>query len=205
MPEPAASAREQARLLYADRSIPLTEVAVRLGVSTSTLLRLVKEEGWPRRSDRALRVHSRPRATPSGASGAEAAHPQRVDLASEKRERPKETGSASPSQSAESRQDLIDRLYRLVHHNVKLLESRMSDENASDASGPERDMRVVGNLVRSVEKLKELEPEQSKRDNSPGGASRALVTPEEEDLIRRRVVEHILKLRERKRREDGGR
>lgn len=78
----------------------------------------------------------------------------------------------------------------------------MSDETGTDAD-PERETRVIGNLVRNVEKLKELEAEQSKRE--PGRSGPLLVTPEEEDRIRRKVVAHILKLRERKRREQSDR
>lgn len=73
----------------------------------------------------------------------------------------------------------------------------MSDENAPDRD-PDRDMRVIGNAVRNAEKLKELEAEQSKRDQSTA-RGRLVLSPEEEDRLRRRVIEHILKLRERKR------
>ncbi len=75
----------------------------------------------------------------------------------------------------------------------------MSNENAP-ARDPDRDMRVIGNAVRNAEKLKELEAEQSKRDQSTA-RGRLVLSPEEEDRLRRRVVEHILKLRERKRSE----
>ena len=87
----------------------------------------------------------------------------------------------------------------------------MSKDFDPDDHEPARDMRVVNDVVRSVEKLKDLETEQSKRDTSPspsaGGSSsgRAIITAEEEDRIRRAVIEHILKLRERKRREGGDR
>ncbi len=72
----------------------------------------------------------------------------------------------------------------------------MSEENTPDRD-PERELRVLGNAVRTAEKLKELEAEQSKRDQSPAHG-RLVLSPEEEDRLRRRVIDHILKLRERK-------
>lgn len=94
------------------------------------------------------------------------------------------------------------RLYRLLNHNIEVLESQMSDDTSSGDSAPERNLRTISNMVRSAEKLKELDTEQSKRLNAPPGG-RFLVTPEEEERIRRKVVEHVQRLRERKLREQG--
>jgi hypothetical protein len=205
MPHTAAEKRRAAEALWLDPEFSEPEVARRSRVALPTLRVWAKKYGWPQRP--ALRTPPDPLAPqrPTGTGLAEKKLPKKrlakkrlspADSSSTVRSpaRPDKTESLADAE----RNELIDRLYRLVHHNLKALESRMSDETGTDAD-PERETRVIGNVVRNVEKLKELEAEQSKRDSVRPGQYH--VTPEEEDRIRRKVVAHILRLRERKRRE----
>jgi len=107
-----------------------------------------------------------------------------------------------PRTKKKIRKDLVTRLYRLLDHNIEVLESQMSNDNGSGDPAPERNLRTISNMVRSAEKLKELDTDQSKRLNAAPSAN-FLVTPEEEERIRRKVVEHVQRLRERKLRERG--
>lgn len=184
MSDAGTDRRAAARALSDDRSLSFTRIAELSGASITTLRRWAKADSWP------------PRDTTTVEAG------QPTPLAS-----PDATASAPTATRSPKRKALVARLYRLIDHNIRILESRMSDDNLPAGHEPERDTRVVGSLVRSVEKLKDLEPGKTKRDkrSSTTGGTRSLLTPEEEDQVRRKVVEHILRLRERKRRErDAG-
>jgi hypothetical protein len=95
------------------------------------------------------------------------------------------------------RMELVQRLYDVIDRNLTLLESRMSDLDPADPAQPDRDTRALGTLVRSVEKLKELEPGHDSTADAPK-SGRAPATAEEEDQLRMRIVERVLKLRERR-------
>lgn len=100
---------------------------------------------------------------------------------------------------------MVDRLYRIITHNLEIMETRMSDDDKPAGDGPERDMRAIGNIVRSVEKLKELEPDQSKRDTASTSTGRYPLSPDEEDQLRREIVDRLIKLRERRGNHEGNR
>ncbi len=99
----------------------------------------------------------------------------------------------------------MDRLYHIIIHNLELMENRMSDDDKTAGENPERDMRAIGSIVRSVEKLKEIEPEQSKRNTASPGNTKYPLSPDEEDRLRIEIVERLLKLRERRGNPDGSR
>ena len=168
--------RERARELYLAGELTLREISARLDLPKGTISGWATRYDWPRR---------KPRPPPDPDK------PHRKRLAARRILRRRKRPTV---------ETLVDRLYRIVTHNMELMEIRMSDEEIPEGDTPERNMRVVGTMVRSVEKLKELETEQSNRDNAPP-AGRYIVTPEEEERIRRKVVEHIQRLRERKRAE----
>ena len=181
--------RAAAKLLWTDASISVAKIAIRIGASSSTVSRWAKDDAWPSRR-KLKHAASKPAGDiPPAESTTPGNHP------------PTPTSTATADQPASDSTTLIERLFRIINYNVQVMENRMSDDSASGRD-PERDMRAIGSVVRSVETLKELESEQSKRDNA---SERAVITPDEEDRIRRKVVEHILKLRERKRREGSDR
>lgn len=176
----------RAKLLYVDTALSVPQIAARVGAHERTITRWACKQGWPRRPMPQRRVAPPPGETDPGEPSTSA-------------------GPARPANVKRSRKALVSRLYALIDQNITLLENRMSDDNPSQPKEAERDMRAINSAVRTVEKLKDLEPDQSKRDAPADGAraNRSFLTPDEEDDIRRKVVEHILRLRERKRREGG--
>lgn len=169
---------ERVRALYVDTDIPIRIISQRVGVPMTTLKRWINDFGWPRRGSRRF-GHPAPPAT----AAPDAASPP-VTRTVKRRKRP----------TVES---LVDRLYSIITHNLESMESRMSDDQPTTNDNPERDARAIGNLVRSVEKLKELEPEHSKRDARTVGSSRYPLSPGEEEKLRDEIVDRLLRLRER--------
>ena len=199
MPNRTDPRHEMARLLYTQSDISLQQISKKIAVPCGTLSGWVRRYGWRRQNskneasgqDPLLVVGAPPIATTADKSLRRAKVDKSRNAAHRKR-RPKV-------------KTLIDRLYRIIIHNLELMENRMSDDNTTASDSPERDLRSISNIVRSVEKLREIEPDQSTRDTATPGSRRAIITAEEEDRIRRAVIEHILKLRERKLRADADR
>src|SRR5262245_28537457 len=158
MLDPAFLRRAEAMRLYANPSISIGAIARRLGVTRRTVHRWAAAEGWP------------PRPAPERLTGAAAGKPaarpptkkespdaDRAEVGS-----PGSTPATSPeaprasrraskrSRTPATRKRLINRLYHLIDHTVSTMETRMSDDNPSNGKEPERDMRVIGNVVRSV-------------------------------------------------------
>jgi transposase-like protein len=109
-----------------------------------------------------------------------------------------QTAAASAEPQPVDRGGLVQRLYNIIDRNLNLLESRMSDLDPADPAQPDRDTRALGTIVRSLEKLKDLEPGHDSTAATAPKAGRAPTTPEEEDQLRMRIVERVLKLRERR-------
>ena len=170
--------RAEARLLFADGTSSVASIAARVGASVSTIRRWARDDGWPPRT----RANAAGRKTRRGGRRTARRPPSSLPA-------PRPAGAEHPG--------LIDRLYRIVEHNLSILEGRMADTDPQAGAEPERDMRALGNIVRSVEKLKELEPGHGSVDSAPK-SGRAPVAPEEEDELRLRIVERLLKLRERR-------
>lgn len=199
MPDRTDPRHEMARLLVTQHDISLREISRRIDVPRGTLSGWVHRYGWLRPNTE----HGAPVQLPAGVSG----EPP-VDTAAGTTQRPEKRGTRRNALRHKRRphvKTLVNRLYRIITHNLELMEIRMSDDSTSAADNPERDIRAIGNIVRSVEKLREIEPDQSKRDTATTGNHRSIISAEEEDRIRRTIIEHILKLRERKRREGGDR
>lgn len=181
MTEPSAAARrERARLLYVESDLAVREVADRVGVDTSTITRWAQRLDWPRRRT------SQPGTSPQPPDiSREDAAPRRPRARPATRRR--KTGRPSLK-------SLVERLYRLIIHNLEVMEIRMSEDDSPTGERPERDMRAIGNIVRNIEKLREIEPDQSKRDASTGRGGRFPLTPEQEEELQRRLVERILRV-----------
>lgn len=188
MKDPAADPRRAAaKAFWHDTALSAPEIAIRVGVSERTVRRWSVLERW------------RPRASPAFNRFAARAPEPGQDQATGEQSKQQ---SSRPRTKKKIRSDLVTRLYRLLDHNIEVLESQMSEDNGSGDAAPERNLRTISNMVRSAEKLKELDTEQSKRLNTPPSGN-FLITPEEEERIRRKVVEHVQRLRERKLRERG--
>lgn len=197
MTEPAADDRcARAKLLYVGTELTVPQIAARVGAHRRTITKWASKHEWPRRPMRGCSDEPASGSTTCLPTGSTTGDIDSDALAPE---------TLKPATAKRSRTALVTRLYRLIDQNITQMENRMSDDNPSQPKEPERDMRAISSAVRSVEKLKDLEPDQSKRDAPTAGArnTRSFLTPDEEDDIRRKVVEHILRIRERKRREDG--
>ena len=224
MTEPFTDPRiERARELYVDSKVSVRAIARSIEAPTSTVVNWVKRYDWPRRKPK-------PPANDADASlttdeqvgdeqvGGEQVGDERAGNATapaptspDRKPRGAKAPAAKPTRRALHKRKrpkvsaIVDRLYRVLTHNLEIMETRMSQDDGTPANEkPERDLRTIGTMVRSVEKLNDLETEQSKRTGSAPTVA-GIVTPDEEDRIRRKVIEHILRLRERKRRDgDSG-
>src|SRR5262245_4730652 len=98
-----ADRRAAAKALWADPSLSQAEIGRRGGAPGSTLRGWAVKDGWPPRPPRAKasRNKARPATTDAAVRG------------------------SKPAIAANARRDLIDRLYRLVDHNLKDLETQM--------------------------------------------------------------------------------
>lgn len=195
---------EQVRILYCDTDVPVKEIAQRTGVHAKTIYSMAKSQDWPRRGSpvharAALKKARNGEATSSDPSDADADRPANANVTTGAKAVASQRRSSAARRKRPPIKNIVDRLYHIINHNLELMETRMSDDDqpASD-SNPERDMRAISSVVRSVDKLKEIEPEQSKRTNASTAGSRYPLSPEEEDRLRKDIIARILKLRERR-------
>lgn len=202
-----AARREQARLLYVESDLTLKQIAARLDIAKGSVSAWATRYDWPRRSpDHYSRA---PLTTPSVPPAPPDTSPDRIDPGAGHAAVDDTATAPTPVPAVAKRRmirrrkrppikNIVDRLYHIINHNLELMETRMSDDDqpANDRN-PERDMRAVSSVVRSVDKLKEIEPEQSKRTNGSTAGSRYPLSPEEEDRLRKDIIARILKLRER--------
>jgi hypothetical protein len=177
--------RAEARRLYEAGEMTVKQIEGRVGVSRSTLVKWAAKEGWRR---------------PAPATQGPVGQPTGTSAGSSARRSNTRTGRSRPASARAlkaGRVGLVQRLYGVIDRNLNLLESRMSDIDPADPAQPDRDTRALGTLVRSLEKLKELEPGHDSTTAAPK-SGRAPATAEEEDQLRMRIVERALKLRERR-------
>jgi hypothetical protein len=206
-PRPADPRIQRVRLLYFGSDLSVGAISRQSGVPKATISTWVKRYDWPRRPPSKTLPQVTPFGGPPGASVADQASVEVLEAAVQKsapikRRAAAKTRKKSPRPKFST---LVDRLYRIIIHNLELMENRMSDDVENAGDNPERDMRAIGNIVRSVEKLKEIEPEQSKRDAASAGNLKYPLSPDEEDRLRIEIVERLLKLRERRGNPDGSR
>jgi hypothetical protein len=197
MEKPSVDLRiERVRVLYVESDVPMREIATRTGVHLSTIKTWVKRYAWPARGPRPFGRHP---VAPKPAPGPASSSPAPGQLSPPSPAAPPVTRApARPRRKPASVEALVDRLKSIITHQIELMESRMSeDDQTSSSENPERDARALGNLVRSVEKLKELEPDHSKRDAGTVRNSRYPLSPGEEEKLRDEIVERLLRLRER--------
>ena len=187
MTEPVADDRhERARLLYADPSLSVSQVAVQLDVDRSSIHNWARKLNWPRRNANAVLFGARRLGKVVAVPGRRARPPK-------------------PDKATRRRKGIVERLYRLFDHNLILMEQRMSDDNPDNPKDPLRELQNVGNLARTFDKLKDLETDQTNRDTAAAPTRRNRASTAKDDDIRGKVIEQILRIRERKRREGGTR
>ena len=179
MSEVPPETRAEARRQYVEGTEPVDVIAARLGIGSTTIARWVRAENWPRR-------RQRPRAAPASLYPLPLSSPP--------------PPARLPADVTVDFGSLAQRIFRLVDHNLSLMESKMNDE--PDSVVPERDIRTFGDVLRSAEKMKDVIPGHVSPDTA-SASRRAPITPEEEDQLRLRIVERIRKIRERSARERG--
>ncbi len=74
----------------------------------------------------------------------------------------------------------------------------MSHDADTTASESERDARALSSIIRSLEKLRDIEPDQAQPGEGQSDNRRAPVTPEDEDQLRLRIAERLVKLRQQR-------
>lgn len=176
-----ADLRERARLLYADPALTVRQVADRIGVNHSSIHKWAREMSWPRR------LHN-----PAVFAVRSAAGP--------KQKKPR-TLQARLNRLQSQRLAIVERLYSAAEMVLIELERRMSQNDPAFPRDPEREAQVIGHVTRTVDKVKDLEPEHAKRNPAlpTVGRTRARPTREQEEDVRRRIVEQVARLRERQR------
>lgn len=185
MTEPVADdRRERARLLYADPSLSVSQVAAQLGVHSSAIHKWARTGNWPRRNENAVVYGGRRLGNVPAGPALKARQPR-------------------PDKATRRRKAIVERLYRLFDHNLILMEQTMSDDNPDHPKDPRRELQNVGNLARTFDKLKDLETDQNNRDTAAAPSGRYRASTAKDDDIRGKVIEQILRIRERKRREGG--
>lgn len=78
----------------------------------------------------------------------------------------------------------------------------MSTEDPDAEPLSERDVRALNGFSRAIEKIKEIEPGHSP-DERASTRNGKIADRDDEDCLRRELVDRLLKLRERKRAEDA--
>ena len=101
----------------------------------------------------------------------------------------------------DTRDGMIDRLYRTIDLKLAQLEARMQNDSDLTVADHERETRAIGQLIRNFEKVSDLENDE--RDGS--GARRDGKSEHEPDAaqldphqLRQELAQRILRLREQR-------
>jgi hypothetical protein len=100
------------------------------------------------------------------------------------------------------RAGLLRRLYRTIDRKLAQLEARMETDDELSIADHERETRAIGQLIRNVEKIAELEETASSSARKRGSANAGNEFEHGEadaEQIRRELAERILRFREIKR------
>jgi transposase-like protein len=106
--------------------------------------------------------------------------------------RPRPPSALDPS---EERIGLANRLYAAIERMLARLEGALDHDNTETAADRERTTRMIGTLVRSMEKVKELGTEHS-GSIDPNSGSGGSYTAAEADRIRNELADRITRLTE---------
>ncbi len=100
--------------------------------------------------------------------------------------------------SRRTRQEpLLERLFKVVDRNLRLMERRMDSDEPGTAADRERDTRTIGTLTRTIGKITELQAETDVAGDTAGRRrSRDINDNRDTDALRLEIAERILKLRE---------
>ena len=144
-------------------------VAEQLGIGAQTVRHRARKEGWP---------------SPGGS-------PARATR--------KSKASSLPTDTEDIRRGLARRLYRVMDHNLELMEIRMhkqlKDAKRKDAVIPagdvEKDMRQLAATMKTIEQATELDPDLHRAADGGAKSSDAATRASEADARRREIAERL--------------
>jgi hypothetical protein len=114
----------------------------------------------------------------------------------------REAGSAAPRNRRKVSGTLLGRLYRTIDRKLSQLEARLESDEDMTIADHERETRAIGQLIRNVEKIAELEQAPgTPRTRSDRAAETQAGGDIDAEQIRRELAERILRFREIKRAE----
>jgi hypothetical protein len=185
----------EARHLYVEGRITTADIAARFDVVESTVRRWAVRYDWPRRYQSKLTRMQAKAAMARGEAPPPTRAPAIQPAVSSPASMPVPARAGQPVPESADVAGLVRRIYRAIELNLDLMESRMNDENAKGESAPERDLRALGDVLRSAEKVKELEAGNAPHASASSG--RAPRNADEASALRRRLIERIRKIEER--------
>jgi hypothetical protein len=157
---------ERVRIDYADKTLRLSTIAARHGLTVAQITALGRKHDWPARG--------------------------RARSKSVVRKRP------SKSASLAERRRIVRRLYAAIITKLAQLEDRMSSPETPTPADAERETRALASLIRSVERVHELETDLTrgaKLAGNPAGPDAAGPNADAERK-RRELAERIRRLGE---------
>lgn len=178
-------ARVEIRRLYETGEISIRAVAERAGVSTATLSRRAKAEGWHRAKPTA-------KPAPSKAASAETTAPGTAPASHDPQ--PSEAAAAPPRlPTRKAQKELATRLYRALIKKLDQMETRMANGEDRTAQDEERETRALGTMIRNFEKVTEAVSDIDRRRQAAKPAS-ARSAGSDAERMRREIAERLERL-----------
>lgn len=157
----------EVRRLYVETNVPVREIARRFELSESAIFARRAFENWPARSARRRAVRTADENADAG-------------------------GKIRASRGEHRHQALVRRLYTAIDLRLQLMEKRMRDGETLPATEEEREARGLGSLVRSLEKVLQIDPTPEK--SGAGGTSEKSGTGTDIERRRHAIAERLEKL-----------
>ena len=157
---------------YETTTEPATALAGRYGLAADTVRRRARRDGW-QRSGQNRDGNDLPATTNQSAGG-----------------------KRRPKQGTASRATLIKRLYRTIDRKLAQLEQRMEHDADISSADHERETRAIGQLIRNLEQICDLEA--AATEKAPSAAAQQHASHEDDDAQRLRLelAERIVRLRD---------
>jgi hypothetical protein len=94
------------------------------------------------------------------------------------------TAERVSSRASSDRKAIVDRLYNILEHSLKLMEIRMESSGQGTAADRERDTRTIDSLTRAVGKITELDPDTNTAAGTASKSGNADSGTDEADVLR---------------------
>ena len=174
----------EAARLYGEGRASVRELASRLGVSTSTIYRKARDQGWRRPVRKGGKTSKT--VTPADA---------RIEIAAP-------DANVMMNRSADTG-TIYARLYKALDCKLAIVEARIAHAVQSKTGIPaaqsERDARTLSSLVRLFEKLRAMDVKEAATTGRRGSSEGTSLSPkertEDDDRFRRELIRRIKALR----------